>query len=74
MPFTLVHGAGCPSCGRTHTFSVAGELVEAQRYNYVCPRTGSLASVRPEGTREIARHTPQGAVALGDVKPSRVAA
>lgn len=73
MPFTLLRAALCPTCGRTHTFALAGKPA-ARDYDYVCPETGTPATVRPDGPHEIARYAPQGAVALGDIRPTRAAA
>src|SRR5262249_19740193 len=64
MPSLLKH-TECSVCGHRHHFCFTrGELTPGGEYRYVCPETGTRASLRPASAGEVVQHPPQGAVAL----------
>jgi hypothetical protein len=68
MPSLLKHNP-CPACGRRHDFCLPdGDLSDCRAYTFVCPKTGRAATLAPEVTAEIVRHTPPGAVHLTPVR------
>ena len=75
MPSVLKHET-CPACGHRHNFApTAGHLRAGREYGFVCPESGTAATLRPTAPGEWERYAPQGAVALAEVgQPARAAA